>query len=328
MTRGFADGVFSLAKQIRIHDAPCHSVCVSPENDVIATASWDTTCKLYHLNNEEVVATMGNSDPADVGGEGKMGGLYAVSWAKTTPDIIGCASADKAVYLWNCRTGKQTAKLLSHSDEVNGIDFHSTQTVMATASDDCKAIIWDYQECITLRQLDKHTKAVYGCKFLGAENQYLLATCCFDQKTRIFDMRDKMIVAMLNRHCDDVIGIDFSAGKNLIATGSDDGNIAIWDIRTWKMQQCINTREDPGIEDNEVKRVSFSLDGGYLAAGCSSQQVLVYDLNQPSAKVVSRLTGHEDCVFDVSWGVCPQTGAKILVSASHDNTCQYWRETR
>merc|ERR1719436_1804198 len=206
------------------------------QNDMIATASWDATVKLYDLKSEEVVTTLGDVEALD---EGKMGGLYAVAFAKTMPEYLACASADKSIYLWNCQTGKLNAKLLGHNDEVNGIDFHSSQTVMASASDDCKCIIWDFQEGITLRQLDKHTKAVYGCVFLGQENQYLLSTCCFDQKTRLFDMRDKMIVAMLQRHSDDVIGIDYCSPKQLLATGSDDGCIGIWDTRTWKLQQMI-----------------------------------------------------------------------------------------
>merc|ERR1712232_1511791 len=102
------------------------------------------------------------------------------------------------------------------------------------------------------------------------DQQYLVGTCCFDQKTRIFDMRDKTCTAMLQRHTDDVIGIDYSGPKQLLATGSDDGMIGLADVRTWKYIQMINTREDPGLEDNEVKRIAFSPDGNYLAAACSS----------------------------------------------------------
>merc|ERR1712182_76261 len=102
-------------------------------------------------------------------------------------------------------------------DEVNGLDFHVSQQVMATASDDCKAIIWDFQEGITMRTLDKHPKQVYGVSFLGHENQYLLATCCFDQKTRVWDMRDKSVVTTLHTHSDDVIGIDYNSSKQLLA---------------------------------------------------------------------------------------------------------------
>jgi WD40 repeat protein len=195
---GFAGAVqkFKFQRKFRLHEAPVHSVAMAPTGDMVATASWDSTCKLYSFNTDSVVCTLGD---CETGEEGKMGGLYCVAFAKTVGDIIGCTSADKSVYLWNYQTGRLSAKLLGHTDEVNGLDFHSSQTVMCSASDDGKAIIWDFQEGITLRQLDKHTKAVYGCAFLGAENQYLVATCCFDQKTRVFDMRDKSIAAMLQR---------------------------------------------------------------------------------------------------------------------------------
>lgn len=286
----------------------------------MATASWDGRCHIYSLAKDEIVRTLGDTP------EGKMGGLYCVAFAKTDPDIIGCTSCDKTVYLWNHRTSTLLHKLVAHTDEVNGIDFHSSQQVMCTSSDDCKVIIWDFQEGMTLRTLDKHTKAVYGAKFLGQEMQYFVATCCFDQKTRIFDMRDKQVVAVLQGHTDDVIGIDYSSGKGLLATGSDDGRICIWDVKTWKMLHKINTQEIPDLPENEVKRVSFSPDGTQLAAACSSGRVLVYDVAPSQASLAAKLTGHTDCVFDVSWAVDPVRGGNILVSASHDLTCRHWHQ--
>jgi len=323
--RSEGDDAFALERTIKIHDAPVHSVAMAPKRDFIATASWDSTVKLYNLATEEVTRTLGGQDQP--GEENRMGGLYSVAFSKTQPDILGCTSCDRSVYLWNHATGRLLSKLTGHSDEVNGIDFHSSQQVMCTASDDCKAIIWDFQEGITLRTLDKHTKAVYGACFLGNQNQYYVATCCFDQMARIFDMRDKQIVAMLQQHTDDVIGIHYSEAKQLVATGSDDGTMSLWDTRTWKLMQTINTREIR--EENEVKRISFSPDGNLLAAACSSGQVLVYDVNDNGfqKRPTAVLGGHTDCVFDVTWGNCHHSNARILVSASHDRTCRYWRET-
>ncbi|CAK0827124.1 unnamed protein product [Prorocentrum cordatum] len=126
--------------------------------------------------------------------------------AAVTDDILGCTSCDKNVYLWKHTTGELLKKLTGHSNEVNGIDFHCTQQVMASASDDKSCLIWDFAEAIQLRTLDKHTEAVYGCKFLGQEMQFNIATCCFDRSTRIFDMRDKSVSACLQLHNDDVIG--------------------------------------------------------------------------------------------------------------------------
>lgn len=312
---------FRFERIIKIHEAPVHGVAVQPNTDIVATASWDASVRLYNVASDSVVSHLG--DPA-TGEQNKMGGLYAVGFAKTNPDILACASCDKTVYLWNHRTGKQLRKLQGHQDEVNGIDFHGAQQVMATASDDCKAIIWDFQEGITLRTLDKHPKQVYGTSFLGQENQYLLATCCFDQKTRVWDMRDKSVVTTLHTHSDDVIGIDYTSSKQLLATGSDDGIIAVYESRMWRLSQKIETKLEPALADNEVKRVRFSPNGDLLAAGCSSGRVLIYDTNNQGGSAYAILAGHTDCVFDVAWVM--RDNQRALVSASHDHTCRYWIE--
>jgi len=323
-----ADFAFVMDRTVEVHSASVHSVCIASTSEgqqVVASASWDATVKLYDYATRSVVRQLGTVEAQD-GGE--MGGLYAVAIAKTSPSVLACTSCDQKVYLWNQHDGTMLCKLQGHKDEVNGIDFHSEQHIMCTASDDQKVIIWDFKEGILLRTLEKHTKAVYGCTFLGnqpVDHQYLVATCCFDRKTRIFDMRDKRIVQQLSAHSDDVIGIDWSSTKRILATGSDDGTIAIWDSRTWRKQHTINTRTLEGLAENEVKRISFTPDGDLLAAACSSGRVLVYDVTKPQVEAV-QLIGHTDCVFDVKWTMSPDSNAKILVSASHDHSTRYWRE--
>lgn len=289
----------------------------------MATASWDATLNLYDLAKGEVVRTLG-----PIAGEGKAGGLYSVAFAKTSPDILGCTSCDKSIYLWKHTTGELASKLSKHTDEVNGLDFHESQQVMVTASDDKQALIWDFAEGVTLRQLDSHTKQVYGCTFLGVENQYLVATCCFDTTTRIFDMRNRYVVAEMKDHNDDVIGLHYTSNGRLLATGSDDGHIYVYDTRTWKQLFRFNTFEVEEMSDHEVKRVAFSPDGSMLAAACSSGRVLVYDVNgQDNGFPIAQLNEHTDCVFDVAWGMHPRyQNSKILVSASHDHKCCSWRQ--
>eukprot|EP00448_Togula_jolla_P001500 CAMPEP_0170599284 /NCGR_PEP_ID=MMETSP0224-20130122/16710_1 /TAXON_ID=285029 /ORGANISM="Togula jolla, Strain CCCM 725" /LENGTH=415 /DNA_ID=CAMNT_0010923915 /DNA_START=49 /DNA_END=1296 /DNA_ORIENTATION=- len=310
-------------RTLELHSAPVHSVSVNPNKDIVASASWDSQVKLTYLADEENIEknhkTLCNLDE-------KMGGLYAVAFSKNTPNVLGCTSCDKYVYLWNHVEGKQLSKLAGHADEVNAIDFHTSQQVMVTASDDMTAKIWDFQEGICLRTLEKHTKQVYGASFLGGdENQYLVATCCFDMCTRIYDMRSRTVVASCRDHNDDVIGIDYSTAKQQMATSSDDGLIIIYDARNWSVLNKINTKKETGLADNEVKRIAFSPAGDLLAAACSSQRVLVYD-TAVTTGAIAQLKGHADCVFDVTWGVNPRTGAKVLVSASHDFSSKYWRE--
>lgn len=316
---------YKQAKIIRTHEGPVHAVTMGPQG-LLATASWDATVQLYDLSkgdDEALIRTLGQGE--EDGGY-QMNGLYGVAFAKTVGNVLGCVSADTCVYIWNHQTGELLSRLEGHQNEVNGISFHPTQHVMVTASDDCTAVVWDFQQSMKLRSLDAHTKAVYGASFLSVENQYCVATCCFDLNVRIFDMRDRSVAACLeNCHTDDIIGIDFTDKTRQLATGSDDGVICIFDERNWgEPLYRINTRENPGIANNEVKRVCYSLDGRRLACGSSSQQVLVYDLSGSEPTFAAALPGHQDCVFDVCWGV-DANGAEYLVDASHDLTSFVWR---
>jgi len=326
-------GKYQLWDKIECHNAPVHSVAMYKDSRTIATASWDTTCKIWDLENKEVVRTLG--DPTEEGSN-RMGGLYAVAFAKTVDNILGCASCDKSVYLWDHKTGEFLNRLTGHSDEVNGIDFHWSQQVMATAGDDCKCIVWDFGEGIILRTLDKHLKAVYGVTFLGKGQEYLLATASFDQSIRVYDMRDKQVAGLMKFHSDDVIGIAYSDNKQIIASGSDDGKIVLWDVRTFHKLGEYNTHcaklENGPLLENEVKRVEFNPSGSLLAAACSSGKALVYDIDNTArdgtGQPVAALGGHRDCVFDCSWGVDPTTGQNMLVSASHDHSLHFWKESR
>ena len=54
-------------------------------------------------------------------------------------------------------------------------------------------------------------------------------------------------------------------GDHMLATASDGGLIVIWDNRIWKAARKTMTRKLSRLEQNEVKRVAFSPDGGLLA---------------------------------------------------------------
>lgn len=325
------------ARVLRTHEAPIHAANFTEIGGVcgvVATASWDATIQIYDLeqsDDQALVRTLGGEDNEDGSPTSRMGGLYDVAFSKTQANIIAAASSDKNVYVWNWETNKMLKKLGGHKDEVNGVSFHHNKAMMVSSSDDATACVWDYHEGLRLRTLTEHTKAVYGAVFLGPENDNNVATCSFDQKVRMFDLRTKDIVETFQAHTDDVIGIDFSTNNRMLATGSDDGCICLWDMRMWGPPlHKIDTREIPGAPENEVKRVTFNRDGTKLASGNSSQQVLVYDLTGPTPAIFGILDGrapHKDCVFDCAFGY-DRNGAEFIIDASHDQMSYVWHPQR
>eukprot|EP00927_Polykrikos_kofoidii_P027064 TRINITY_DN23953_c0_g1_i1.p1 TRINITY_DN23953_c0_g1~~TRINITY_DN23953_c0_g1_i1.p1 ORF type:complete len:413 (-),score=56.16 TRINITY_DN23953_c0_g1_i1:110-1348(-) len=308
--------VFVHQESLTLHGAPVHSVTAAKRDGLIATASWDATVHLYNAGDQKVVRTFG--------ADRSMGGLYSVAVSKTNPSLLGCTSSDKHVYLWDPDSGERKNKLVGHKEEVNSLDFHATQQVICSGSDDNTVIIWDFDQGLMLRTIGDHDKAVYGVKFLGEQNEFLVASCSFDRKVRVFDMREKQLISELCGHGDHVIGLDFSSSQQLLASSSDDGKIITWDFRKMVPLQTINARVGGSSAENEVKRIEFSPDGNYLAAGCSDGCALIYDVNTSSNVAV--LGAQKECVFDVAWSVCPKTHRRMLVTASHDCTSTVYVE--
>mmetsp|Transcript_87976 Transcript_87976/g.247201 ORF Transcript_87976/g.247201 Transcript_87976/m.247201 type:complete len:449 (+) Transcript_87976:133-1479(+) len=299
------------------NQVPVHGVATqtSASGIFIATAAWDRQIRLYGLTSEWSIILDGED------------GIYSIAFAQTKPNLLGCTSCNHMVYLWDWKEQTCLHRLKAHTDEVNAIDFHSSQAVMATVSDDRTLRIWDFEHGQVLRVIQDHEETAYGVTFLGEENQFLVATCSFDNTARIFDMRFKTCVETLTGHTDDVIGIDYSSSRQVLATGSDDGSVNLWDARmSWRNLAKLNTRDGGGSpEDHEVKRVAFSPNGALLAAACSSGNVLVYDVE--SFERYAQLGGHEKCAFAVAWGASPSPRDAVLVSASHDATCRVWKST-
>jgi WD40 repeat protein len=319
-------------KIIKTHEGPVHAVAMSSTGR-LATASWDKTVHIYDLtlsDEEALVASIPRSDDTQDYAMEEMGGLYDVDFSNIAPHIIGVASSDGNAYIWNHETGEKCLTLADHSDEVNGVTFHPTQQVCCTSSDDGTTKVWDFQDGSLLRTLDAKTRQVYSATFLGFEREHYVAATCFDSKVRIWDMRSQSCVETLETHCDDVIGADYCPRMQTLATGSDDGSIVVWDARRWQEPMCkLDTRMIPGLASNEVKRVRWSVDGLKIAAGCSSQQVLVYDFSRGgSAQLFAQLPGHQECVFDVVWGVDGTTGTEYLVDASHDHLSFVWKPVK
>eukprot|EP00930_Biecheleria_cincta_P018880 TRINITY_DN14569_c0_g1_i1.p1 TRINITY_DN14569_c0_g1~~TRINITY_DN14569_c0_g1_i1.p1 ORF type:complete len:395 (+),score=54.23 TRINITY_DN14569_c0_g1_i1:107-1291(+) len=315
-------------------DKEVHGVAVSADSKVAASVSWAGRLSLLDLD-----AVVRGQRPTCRNFQ-LSGGLYAVAFAKTSPEIVAASSADKSIYLYDHITGEHkdtfsvsTGIPNAHTSECNGLDFHHSQSVMCTASDDKQCLIWDFKERKVLRTLE-HPKEVYGCSFFQSLStmQFNVATCA-RHTVRVYDMRrSTMVKEFLNHHSDEIIGLDFSAANGFLASGADDGRIVLLDHRTWRVFKTIDTRKCEGFCDgeNKVKRLRFSPDGSELAAGTISSCVLVYDGlgEQRVSPAKSRATISTDqeeptCVFDVAWAA-PRPGSEMLVAGAHDMTTRIW----
>ena len=119
-------------------------------------------------------------------------------------------------------------------------------------------------------------------------------------------------VTTLEGHSQDVTSVTFSPDGTLLATGSDDDTVKLWDMET---KTNILTLEG---HRGDVTSVSFSPDGKLLASGSDDDTVRLWDVD--TNENIAILEGHRWNVTSVSFS----PDGKLLASGSDDDTVRLW----
>jgi WD40 repeat protein/tRNA A-37 threonylcarbamoyl transferase component Bud32 len=161
-------------------------------------------------------------------------------------------------------------------------------------------------------------------------------------------------ISTLKGHSKDVNSVVFSPDSQMLASGSGDNTIKLWDLRTQKEIATLSEHTNAvssvtfsldgrmlasGSIDNSIKLrkvqnqqqnaivtldsyfvlcVAFSPDSYTLASGSWNNTVKLWDLQ--SLKQIATLTGHSNAVRSVAFS----PDSQILASGSQDNSIKLW----
>ena len=110
------------ARVYKSHRGPVHGVDISRNGRFVATASWDTTCKVHAIRGV---------DPETKSLETRSleheYGIYAVEFHPRSNGEVLCTASGNSCYLWNVATGTRLRCFEEGTaeTEVNGLSFSS-----------------------------------------------------------------------------------------------------------------------------------------------------------------------------------------------------------
>ena len=116
------------------HSGTVYSVAFSPDGKTLASGSWgwDTPSVMFWDVQKRSKLREVNS----------WGSTKSVAWSPNG-QILAAGTYDGKIRLYNPNTGSQIKILTGHSEDVNGLAFHSSGDILASGSDDNSVRIWE-----------------------------------------------------------------------------------------------------------------------------------------------------------------------------------------
>lgn len=179
--------------------------------------------------------------------------------------ILGKSNGD--ILLFNPQTQEQVT-FFAHSQKINQIALSNDGQFLISASNDYTALLWDINKQ-TIIQRFVHPQRITQVA-ISADNQFIFTSS--GAYAAIYDRETGQEVSRLSadNHQQDYTAARFSTDASLLATGSPDRQLMLWQVQTGKLlnQWQVALKPDKPISGATVYSLAFK-DGMILSDSSS-----------------------------------------------------------
>jgi WD40 repeat protein/transcriptional regulator with XRE-family HTH domain len=341
--RVWAEGGQTLHLVWKAHTDTVVALAFSPDEQTLATASWDGAIKLWELErgsllwtgsqtegiesvafapdghrlasggNDAVVHLWDTASGTNVQTLACQGGaVFSVAWS---PDgrllASGCANGD--ISLWEMQETQSAScvkTLTGHTNWVEELAFAPDGTQLASASVDRTVRLWEVTSGCCLQTLEGHTDRVFAVAW--SPDGRTVASAGFDKMIWLWDVERGRYRMALQGYTARMYKIAFTPDSRCLLSGSEDSALRVWDVASG---QCVRIIQGYAVSFYDI---DWSPDGAQLVSGGPDALVIIWDLvggTPPRA-----LRGHSWVVHGVGWS----PDGRLLASCGWDNVIRLW----
>lgn len=202
--------------------------------------------------------------------KGHFGKVTAMHWAGDSSSLAS-ASQDGKLLLWNALTTNKLKSISLKSPYVMTVGMEPTKgRLVACGGLDNLVSVYKWDNPTAAQQELAHHDGFVSCvRFLGGESQLLSSSG--DSSLIKWDVETGRVLDELKEHTADVMSFALNpADGNIVASGSVDATVKIWDLRTPKN----SVQTFSGIHQGDVNDVDFLHNAVGTASADGTSQLL------------------------------------------------------
>ncbi|MEJ3742682.1 WD40 repeat domain-containing protein [Actinomycetes bacterium KLBMP 9797] len=293
---------------LRGHRKHVPHLAVTPDGELLASAAWDRSVRLWRLPSGEPVSVFDGRNTT---------GLLVTGDGSTL-----IASTFSPVLRWRLPSGEPAGELSTAFDEVGGtaqtglsslVETSDGRFLVGTGSSGLTAWRMPGGEPAGHHSLSGISHANEVAVSLAAEGRIILGG--FDGKLSLWTLPGCVLLSTQAAHEGPISCLATSPEGRLLATGGHDGRVRLWRL---PHGDPIDTPSGPAGHENWLSRLAITPDGALLISGDLDGLIRLWRL--PFGEPAAVLRGHRGAVTDLA--VTSDGG--LLASGGADGTIRLW----
>jgi WD40 repeat protein/serine/threonine protein kinase len=215
-----------------------------------------------------------------------------------SPDghLVASGAGPNAIHVWEVASGRPVVLLHGHKAAITTLAFTPDGTALVSGSSDHTVRLWGLKPRGDENILREHHDWIAAAEFSPDGNLLASTEMWQPVRTLVWDVPSRRLITNFTGHTAPIVRALFSPNGQILATGSFDHTVMLWDVKASRLISILTNAF-------EVGSLSFSPDGKVLAVG----GLMGAGYEKPDFKITKRLT---------FWDVQSQKKSNLLPDAA------------